>query len=98
MKFAKINLIDVMSGKKIGQTIALPQPIAMLQALSMEISASMNGRLKYDLEVVSKEEFHPELFIKYMDLKLGKIDSDQYQEAVSAYSHGIKDARDVHKS
>ena len=82
MRFAKINVVQEATNRKISKTIVLPYTIAQLESITLSLSMSLNGRLRYDLEEVPEEQFVLELFAKYMALKSGEIDVDQYQQAV----------------
>lgn len=83
MKYAKINVIDELTGRIVSDTIVLPYQTAFLEATSLRMTFTMWGRISYVLEEVPEDRFNPVLFGMYMDLKNGKIDKDTYDEAVS---------------
>lgn len=82
MRFARINVIDEMSQRRVSGTIVLPYPIALLECVLSTMNFTLGGRLRYDLEKVSQDQFNPALFEQYLKLKQGEITTDQYQEAV----------------
>ena len=81
MKYAKINVIDVLSGKRVGGTIVFPFQIALIEWVPLNFF-TLGGKIRHDLEIVSEEEFSPVLFGKYLEWKQGKISKDQFEEAV----------------
>lgn len=82
MRFAKINMIDSVSGKIVSDTIVLPYSIALIELDTLTGCRVAGERVWYDLAQVSEDQFNLSLFKKYTEMKQGKITNDQYQEAV----------------
>ena len=86
MKYAKINMIDVASGKMVLDTVVLPYSFAFLTSFSSNQIFKMEKRFRLELEEVKEDQFDHDLFLEYMntmeDMQC-KIDIEDFYEALS---------------
>jgi hypothetical protein len=82
LKYGKIVIKEKLTGRKLSETIVMPDAIlniAYLKLLIGEASGILNRFSDIVIEECDESKFNPENLLLYLRLENGEIDSDYYQ-------------------